>query len=474
MHNFTRRALLGGLAGIGAGALLQVHSTGAADRPRRLTVTRRTLDVLGRPASVFGIVDEHGNPGLVLGPTDLFSLDLDNRTDESTSIHWHGQTPAPELDGISETGYVAPLASGDIRAFDFAPRPGTHWMHSHHEMQEQSLMTAPLIVRTAADEREDLQDLVVFLNDFSFRQPAEIFSELTGGTLMDQSSMGSMDHGAMSMAPLSAMSGMDLNDVTYDAFLANDRTLADPQVIRTERGGRVRLRFINGAASTGFWIDLDGTRATVVAVDGNDVSPVEGSRFPLASAQRLDLIVDMPTAGVVPVFAQREGAAARTGVILAAPDANIEKLASEASASSAPLDMTFEGSLRALSGLVEKSPHVRHSIMLTGGMSPYSWTLDDRTWKDRRKMEVSAGQRVELEFMNHTMMAHPMHLHGHHFQVRGINGQAFHGAMRDTVLVPPMGTVKVEFDAVNPGRWLFHCHNLYHMMAGMMSELVYV
>jgi FtsP/CotA-like multicopper oxidase with cupredoxin domain len=70
-------------------------------------------------------------------------------------------------------------------------------------------------------------------------------------------------------------------------------------------------------------------------------------------------------------------------------------------------------------------------------------------------------------------MAHPMHRHGHHFQLTGINDTALAGAMRDTVLVPPMASVRIEFDAGNPGRWLFHCHNLFHMAAGMMTELVY-
>lgn len=455
MSRLNRRAVLGAFAGIGAAALLPARSTVAADQPRRLTVARRTLEVLGRPASVFGVVDEHGQPGVVLGSADRFSLELDNRTGKATSIHWHGQTPAPELDGISETGYVAALAPNEIRPFDFAPRLGTHWMHSHHEMQEQSLMTAPLIVRSEADERADLQDVVVLLNDFSFREPNEIFAELTGGAPMDHGSMGSMDQGTMSMGdPMSAMGGMDLNDVTYDAFLANDRTLDDPAVIRTERNGRIRLRLINGAASTAFWIHLGGHQATVVAIDGNDVSPVERSRFPLAQAQRLDLVIDVPAGETVPVFAVREGDRARTGVILAAMGASIEKLAAEVADAASPLDMAFESSLRALSGLVEKPADVRHSVMLTGNMSPYSWTLDDRTWSNHRKIEVSEGQRVELEFMNHTMMAHPMHLHGHHFQVRAINGQALHGAMRDTVLVPSMGSVKVEFDAINPGRWL--------------------
>lgn len=270
------------------------------------------------------------------------------------------------------------------------------------------------------------------------------------------------------------MAGMDLNDVEYDAFLANDRTLADPLVVTTERNGRVRLRLINGAASTAFWIDLGGVQATAVAVDGNDVVAVTGSRFPLAQAQRIDLIVDVPAGATVPVFAQREGDRARTGLVLAAPGATIPKLSAEADAAAGPLDITFENSLSAVSGLAAKAADMRHSMMLTGSMAPYSWTLDDKTWANRRRLEVSAGQRVELEFMNHTMMAHPMHLHGHHFQVVSINGKKLAGAMRDTVLVPSMGTVVVAFDADNPGRWPYHCHNLYHMMTGMMSELVYV
>jgi FtsP/CotA-like multicopper oxidase with cupredoxin domain len=70
-------------------------------------------------------------------------------------------------------------------------------------------------------------------------------------------------------------------------------------------------------------------------------------------------------------------------------------------------------------------------------------------------------------------MAHPMHLHGHHFQVVTLNGVSLPGAMRDTVMVPGSGTVRVAFDADNPGRWLFHCHNLYHMETGMITEVVY-
>jgi FtsP/CotA-like multicopper oxidase with cupredoxin domain len=74
---------------------------------------------------------------------------------------------------------------------------------------------------------------------------------------------------------------------------------------------------------------------------------------------------------------------------------------------------------------------------------------------------------------NHSMTAHPMHLHGHHFQVIGINGRELPGALRDTLHVPPMTSVTIAFDADHPGKWAFHCHHLYHMASGMMAMLRY-
>src|SRR6201996_870458 len=112
---------------------------------------------------------------------------------------------------------------------------------------------------------------------------------------------------------------MDLNDVHYDAFLANDRTLADPEIVRAERGGRIRLRVINGASSSQFWIDLGALTGRVVATDGHAVRPLAGSRFPLAMAQRLDILIDLPGAGAFPILALLEGDSRQTGIILATP-----------------------------------------------------------------------------------------------------------------------------------------------------------
>jgi FtsP/CotA-like multicopper oxidase with cupredoxin domain len=74
---------------------------------------------------------------------------------------------------------------------------------------------------------------------------------------------------------------------------------------------------------------------------------------------------------------------------------------------------------------------------------------------------------------NMTSMAHPMHLHGHHFQIVGIGPKRIEGAVRDTVLVPPGAAVTIGFDASNPGTWAFHCHHLYHQNAGMMGTVAY-
>jgi FtsP/CotA-like multicopper oxidase with cupredoxin domain len=84
------------------------------------------------------------------------------------------------------------------------------------------------------------------------------------------------------------------------------------------------------------------------------------------------------------------------------------------------------------------------------------------------------NSRALLLFVNQTPMPHPMHLHGHDFQVIEINDQRFSGAVRDTVLVPPGHRVLVAFDANNPGLWALHCHLLYHQEAGMFTTLRYV
>ncbi len=240
----TRRTVLKSAAALCASGLILPPSVFGAEG-RLLVAETRTIEVLGRAATVFGLTGVDGTHGLRFNEGERFDVTLQNRTTEATSIHWHGQVPEPEADGITETGYVGPIGAGDSRRYDFAARPGTHWMHSHHGLQEQDLLAAPLIVRDAEAVRADVQEVVVLLHDFSFRSPEEILEGLTGSS--------TMDHGASHGAPapmdhsMMARGGMDLNDVEFDAYLANDRTLEDPLVVRAERSGRVRLRVSTAA-----------------------------------------------------------------------------------------------------------------------------------------------------------------------------------------------------------------------------------
>jgi FtsP/CotA-like multicopper oxidase with cupredoxin domain len=445
----------------------------------RLTAETRTLTVNGKPARVFGLIGPGGTPGITLSPGERFHVDLVNRAGTPTIIHWHGQLPPWTQDGFPWS-QTPPIPAGDTRSYDYAPIAGTYWMHSHQGMQEQSLMTAPLIVRSAEDMRADRQEVVLMLHDFSFRTPDELLAGLTKSngsqSTMPKSGMGdnmNMSSGSMGAMDMRSGLAMDLNDIDYDAFLANDRTFADPEVIRTEPGGRVRLRLINGASSTQFWIDLGALTGTVIAADGHPVRPVRGTRLPLAMAQRLDVLIDLPGNGAYPIFAQVEGKRARTGIVLAASGAPVSRLAAEAEENAPPVDLSLERRLEAVTPLAPRATDVTHRMILAGAMAPYAWSLNGEYWPEVTPLIIARDQRVAIEMVNHSMMAHPMHLHGHAFQVMALNGTPLAGAVRDTVLVPPMGSVTIAFDADNPGRWAFHCHNLYHMITGMMTEVRY-
>ncbi len=196
----------------------------------------------------------------------------------------------------------------------------------------------------------------------------------------------------------------------------------------------------------------------------------------VAIAQRLDIRLALPAGqGAYPVFAHREGDTARTGILLATPKARIERLAHHAEHKAPVVGLNLERRLAAVHPLGPRPADRTHVLDLTGSMKGYNWGLNGVAYGDHKPLELRQGERIEIAFRNKTMMAHPMHMHGLPVQVVEIDGERFAGAMRDTVLVPANGgRVTVAFDAVNPGTWVMHCHNLYHMAAGMMTTLTYV
>ena len=437
----------------------------------------RTLEINGKPATVMGLHQPNEKQGLFIDVNQPFNVTLQNSLAVPTAIHWHGLHPPNNQDGVP--GLTQPvIAPGSSFRYDFPTRPsGTHWMHSHEGLQEAFLLAAPLIVHDPSDEPKDEQQIILFLGDFSFTPPPEIYARLR------KPSAGAMAMGGK-MAPGKAhestpMAKPDANDVDYDAYLANDRTLADPDVVRVEKNAPLRLRIINGSSGTNYFISLGDLKADLIATDGMPIQPISGSLFPLAIAQRIDLRLRLPRDGSFPILALRENAAEQTGIILATKGASVTKLPVTNSAPAGLLTLDMERQFIAAAPLAPRPIDRSFDLRLTGNMARYEWSINDIVFDVKSpatqaaQVTVKPGQRVALRFINDTGMSHPMHLHGHSFQVIDINGKSLNGALRDTVLVTPKSSVTVAFDANNPGIWYVHCHVLWHLAAGMATLVKY-
>jgi FtsP/CotA-like multicopper oxidase with cupredoxin domain len=452
------------------GARGQTAPAGTSARGRAprtiLRLQNQTIDVNGKAASVFAIRQPDGTAGIVTDVGKPFHVRVENKISEPSLIHWHGLTPPWQQDGVPGVS-GPPIPPGGNADYDFPLRfGGTFWMHSHQGLQEQLLMAAPLIIRDKRD-RPGQQEVVVMLADFSFTPPQQIFDQLK-----KPRKMAAMTTSGGAVAPATP----DLNDVKYDAFLANDRTLADPEVVKVDPGAAVLLRIINSSSMSAYHVDLGQLDGELIAVDGFQVKPILGRYFPIAVAQRLDIRLRIPRyIGAYPVLAVLEGSRNQTGIVLAAGSASISRIPQLAGTASPALTLELEGRLRSTKPLTARAANRVHTLNLTGDMATYSWSLNNVVWnKDIPPLPIAEGERVELVLVNKTPMPHPMHLHGHEFQVVEIDGKRFPGAVRDTVMVTPGRRVVIAFDANNPGLWAFHCHLLYHLDAGMFTTFKYV
>lgn len=434
---------------------------GASD----LTIIEKNITVNGKQATIFSIEQPNGFSGIKINQGQVFDVLLKNSLKVPSSVHWHGLILPNDQDGVAfVTQY--PIYPSQSYQYRFPiTQEGTFWMHSHFGLQEQKLLIAPLIISAPDDKKIADQEVVLLLADFSFRTPSEILDNLR---CQNYSSM------KMGSEKNMKMDTPDIADVNYDAYLANYRTLQDPEIVEVLPGSKIRLRIINGASATNFFIHSGNLNGEAIAVDGNRIKPITQSQFELADAQRIDIVVAIPKeGGAFPILAQAEGTDKQTGLILATKDAKIPHLNEKTAEKIGPMTNAMEGKLEALYPLSQKKVDKQLLVELGGNMATYIWTINGQAWPESTPLVVEKGQRVEIVFKNTTAMSHPMHLHGHVFQVKSINGKAFEGAMRDTVLVTPHSTLAIQFDADNPGVWPLHCHILYHLEAGMFTVVRY-
>jgi FtsP/CotA-like multicopper oxidase with cupredoxin domain len=473
MTAFNRRTMLG-IAGLGvltacappaaAGSPLVLPTSTrvreveaarrATGRVRRITLTATAGQVdLGGP-----VVDTWTYDGAVPGREirvvagDLIEARLVNRLPVDTSIHWHGVALRNDMDGVP--GLTQPaITPGETFTYRFlVPTPGTYWFHPHTGTQLDRGLYAPLIVEDPAEPGGYDAEWTVVLDDW-----------LDGlGTTPDDVLAGLRRAGGHSMHGMDA--GRQLGgDVTYPHYLINGRVPGAPVTFSAKPRQRVRIRFVNTGADTAFRIVLGGHRMTVTHTDGFPVTPVDTDAVLIGMGERYDVLVTLGD-GVFPLVATAEGkhGAALALVRTSAGDPPVPGVRPQ------ELDGHTAGyaDLRPVAPLPAKQPDIVHRFALTGGMMSYDWGINGRV-HDLTPARIQEGQRTRIEFVNTTMMWHPMHIHGHTFQL----GRT--GPRKDTAIVLPGQTVACDFDADNPGQWMTHCHNAYHAEAGMMTVLGY-
>ncbi len=392
-----------------------------------------------------------------------------------TSVHWHGITIRNDMDGASP---VTPtIEAGKEFTYRFSvPDAGTYWAHPHTELDADFGMYVPVIIDDPREPGAYDAEWIVVLDDWTDgvgKTPQQIFDTLHAG----MPGMGDMP-GMSGMGPMPGMGGDrtnsllggDAGDVSYPYYLINGRIPAAPTTFSAKPGQRIRIRIINAGSDTAFRVALAGHTMTVTHTDGYPVQPTQVDALLLGMGERDDVLVTAAD-GIFPLVALAEGKNAVARALLAtgagtAPDAGFQP--AELTRRVGTVEM-FTATPQA--DLGNAAADVNLAAVLAGDMMHSNWTINGAPFGKNEPLQISQGQRAVLTFTNNNMMWHPMHLHGHTFQIVKPDGS--HGARKDTAIVLPRQKLAVALVADNPGIWMLHCHNTYHQAAGMMTSLNY-
>lgn len=502
-----------------------------------LVITDTIVNYTGKPRKAYAVNGGIPMPTLTFIEGDTAMIVVRNAmAKEETSLHWHGLILPYHLDGVPYLT-TAPIKPGETQVYKFPlVQSGTYWYHSHTDLQEQNGMHGALIIHKR--EAMPMPEQVVILSEWTDMKPREVHRRLHTANDWSaikkhkvrpgsvQSYSDAIQQGALGVKLTNEwkrMNAMDVSDVYYDVLLANGRPVDEAPQLKA--GDRVRVRLINGGASSYFWITYAGGKMTVVASDGADVEPVEVDRFIMGVAETYDIIVTIPADSTAyELLATSEDRVRSTSVWLgsgirqlAAPLQPLKyfegmKMMNDMMRMNGDLDdMGMRMSLQQMDMNVVMYPeitgpkqgaHMDHGsdrynsnalsdivtlnyamlrsptptalppgpvkelkFTLTGNMNRYLWAIDNRTVSETDRILIRKGENVRIILYNNSMMRHPMHLHGHFFRV--VNGQGDHAPLKNVLDIMPMETDTIEFAATEEGDWFFHCHILYHMMSGM-------
>lgn len=501
-----------------------------------LYVADTTVTFGGKAKRAIAVNGQIPMPTLTFTEGDTAEIHVHNRLKESTSLHWHGLFLPNQYDGVPYLTQM-PIEPNKTHVYRFPIiQNGTHWYHSHSGLQEQIGMYGAMILNKRKEPV--IPTIPVVLSEWTNMMPHEVDRRLHNandwfaikkGTTQSYAEAIKGGHFKTKLTnELKRMTAMDVSDVYYEAFLVNGKNQYQvPNKLKA--GDKVRLRIANGGASTYFWLTYAGGKITVVANDGNDVTPVEVDRLIIAVSETYDVMVTIPenksfeflvtpedrtksaslwlgsgqkvSAQKLPKLkyfegmkmmnemmdmngnlVQMEGMKMQNQVMdmnavmyAELDDAGTDTVVADAhkahnmssnKGAKGPMTTLNYDMLRSPEKTVlPKAPTREMEFQLTGNMNRYVWTLDNKTISEEDKILIKKGENLRVILYNNSMMRHPMHLHGHDFRV--INGQGDYAPLKNVLDIMPMERDTIEFSASESGDWFFHCHILYHMMSGM-------
>ncbi|CAB4880818.1 unannotated protein [freshwater metagenome] len=453
--------------------------SGAATVAATVHAAQRTVNIGGREVSTWAFGDRPGNGGIRANVGDVIEATFDNGLPSANTLHWHGIALRNDMDGVHGLTQAGVETGGRFTYRFTVPDAGTFWFHPHMGLELDKGLYAPLIVEDPNDPVGFDVDVTLMLDDWLDgygRTQEQVLAGLQSGGGHSSHMGGTTGMGGMGgMGGSTASGGMGsmmtalTGDVTYPLHVINGRAPSERDTVQAKVGQRIRMRLINAGSDTAYRVAVGGHRLTVTHADGFAVVPVEVDSLVLAMGERYDVIVTAQS-GAFPIVAVPEGKADPAGeaVLRTVEGAAAPMVGSRPSELSSRLltyaDLVATDAVRLPTAKADRT----QQISLTANASGYTHGINGKSFPDAAPIIVREGERLRLRIANDTMMFHPIHLHGHTFQMIG-NGSA----RKDTVIVLPMSVVEIDVAADNPGQWMLHCHNTYHFETGMATVVSY-
>jgi FtsP/CotA-like multicopper oxidase with cupredoxin domain len=400
---------------------------------------------------------------------EIIRVVLKNYLPEGTTIHWHGIPIVNAMDGVPGVTQQS-VKPGETFVYEFEARPaGTFIYHSHVGYQLDQGLYGPLIIEPARPEESYDREYSLVLEDWVMKDGGGV-ARTRRRPPMGRGMMGGMMRGHMGIDTR----GGPLLEPIYDGYAVNGRIYPAIKPLEVKKGDRVKLRLMNVSSATIYYLQLAGHRLTITQTDGNPIKPVDTDVIRIGMGERYDVMFAADNPGYWLLAASEEGFGEGQLQIPIRYAGSRQKEPIRPDFHPGLMMAAYEN-FQALNS-VENSGADRprfYEQFLSGGMHSPFWSINNQLYPDTDPLVVRKEERVRLAYLNRSMMPHPMHLHGHFFRLVNPALPRNRWIHKDTLIVDPMQRVAVEFMANNPGRWFHHCHNLYHMEAGMANVVVY-